>query len=129
MKQIILAFVVLMAVLLLGYYLKSNPQLPKINNQPIVSSNSISGNLLFVSETCPHCQNVEEWLDDNPDIKTKAKLDSKFISDDQNKKLLAQKAQECQLDGSKGIGVPFVYSEGKCIMGDSEIIDYLKNIK
>jgi hypothetical protein len=127
MKQILLALIALLVVLGIGYYLNSNPKLPSINTQPVSKTNS--DRLFFISETCPHCQNVEKWLEENPEIKDKAKLDSRFISDNENKKLLAQKAQECQLDSSQGIGVPFLYTEGKCIMGDSEIISYLKELK
>jgi len=125
MKQIIYAFIVLLIVLGIGYYLKNSPQVNK-NIIPAVSSGKDS--ILFVSETCPHCRNVEQWLSENTLIKDKIILETKMVEIQENRELLANKAEECQFNTSKGIGVPFLYSEGKCVSGDTPIIDYFKSL-
>jgi glutaredoxin len=123
MKQIIYALILLLIVLGIGYYLKNSPQVNRPKETFITS-----GKILFVSETCPHCKNVEQWLNENQSVKDKINLEIKGIETQENKELLGKKAAECQIDLSKGIGVPFLYYDGKCISGDSTIIDYLKSL-
>ena len=125
MKQIIYAFIVLLIVLGIGYYLKNSPQVNKIQTTSVSSGNE---SLLFVSEDCPHCKNVEQWLSENPSVKEKIKLDLKQIETGQSKQLLLDKAKQCQLDPKNGIGVPFLFTDGKCVSGDTPIIDYFKSL-
>ncbi len=82
--------------------------------------------LIFYSSTCPHCDNVKKYLADNKDglsvgIKTLKIDDPK--NDKDNLALALQKAQECNLGESWG--VPLMYNDGECLMGDQPIIDYL----
>lgn len=82
---------------------------------------------LYYGVTCPHCKVVEKWLEENPEIKEKSGLVAKEVYENQeNSKELGEKAKECQIGGSGGIGVPFLYDNGQCIIGDQPIIDYLK---
>lgn len=82
--------------------------------------------ILYYGYTCPHCKVVEDWLKENPKIEKKAGLILKEVyKDQQNSRELGQRAEECQLGGG-GVGVPFLYDKGECIIGDQPIIDYLK---
>lgn len=81
--------------------------------------------ILFVRDDCPHCQRVEQWLEDKTAIKTNAGLVIKEVSlNKDNGQLLLKAALECQLNTSQ-VGVPFLFDQGKCIIGDQPIIDYL----
>lgn len=83
--------------------------------------------ILYYGATCPHCEVVEEWLEENPKIKEKSGLTAKEVYENQkNSRELAEKVRECQIEESAGIGVPFLYDNGQCIIGDQLIIDYLK---
>jgi len=80
---------------------------------------------LFFGSTCPHCEVVEEWLEANSEVKEKSGLKAKEVYNDRdNSQELAEKAAECKISG--GIGVPFLYDHGECIVGDQPIIDHLE---
>jgi len=80
---------------------------------------------LFFGSTCPHCEVVEEWLEANSEVKKKSGLKAKEVYNDRdNSQELTEKAAECEISG--GIGVPFLYDHGECIVGDQPIIDHLE---
>jgi len=90
------------------------------------SGNGSEGKMtLYVGATCPHCKNVEEWLKNNQSIEEKAGLVIKevYYNPNNNKELL-QRASECSIEKDK-VFVPFLYDQGKCLVGDQPIIDYL----
>lgn len=82
---------------------------------------------LFVSEACSHCKKVEEWLDQNVAIKEKSGLTEKEVYyNKENSQQMITRANECQLDTRQGVGIPFLYDNGECIIGDQPIIDYFE---
>jgi glutaredoxin len=87
------------------------------------------GMILFYSDSCPHCQNVNKYINDNG-LKDKLKFQELEVSQPQNKTnaaLLEKKARQCGLDVSQGLGVPFFFDGQKCLMGDQDIINYFQN--
>ncbi len=82
--------------------------------------------VLFYGATCPHCKKVEQWLSSDENKQKFSDLVKKEVyNSEENRDLLSQKAQICKIDGP--LGVPFLFDNGKCIIGDKDIIDYLKN--
>ena len=82
--------------------------------------------ILFFGDTCPHCKNVDEYINQNG-IREKIKFQELEVYNNKNNAaLLVQKAKQCGLDTSSGIGVPFFFDGEKCIQGDQPIIDFLK---
>ena len=93
----------------------------------IIKATKESALVLYYGITCPHCEVVEEWLEGNPKTKEKSGLITKEVYENQkNSRELAEKAKKCQIEESSGIGVPFLYDNGQCIVGDQPIINYLK---
>ena len=83
-------------------------------------------NILFFGDTCPHCKNVDEYINQNG-IRNKFKFQElEVYNNKDNAQLLVQKAKQCGLDTSSGVGVPFFFDGGKCLQGDQPIIDFLK---
>jgi glutaredoxin len=84
---------------------------------------------LYVSVSCPHCRNVEEFLD-SWDKKDQIKIDKLEVDSNQiNISLLAKRATYCKLPTNQ-LGVPFLFTpKGKCLTGDQPIIDYFKNLE
>lgn len=81
--------------------------------------------VLYTSETCPHCKNVEAFISKNPSIEKKLGLIKKEVTEDvANKKDLVTKAGICKID-AETIGVPLLYFKGECISGDTPIIEFL----
>lgn len=122
-KSIILIFLPLVAVFVL-----SAKQAPDLSPTASSSSNDNKGAaILYYGITCPHCKVVEKWLDGQPGVKEKSRLEMKEVYQNKNNsKELVEKAMECQIEKNSGMGVPFLYDNGQCVIGDQPIVDYLK---
>lgn len=82
--------------------------------------------IFFYGDTCPHCKNVEDYMAQN-NIRARLSFQElEVYNNSKNAQLLAQTAQKCGLDTSQGIGVPLFYDGQTCILGDQDIINYLK---
>lgn len=95
----------------------------------IVRARSQTNMILFYGESCPHCQNVETYINENG-IKNKIKFAEKEVSQNKtNAALMERKAKVCGLDTAQGLGVPFFFTGKDCLMGDEPIINYFKALK
>jgi glutaredoxin len=82
--------------------------------------------ILYYGRGCPHCAAVEDFIDKN-NVLSKIKIDYKEVYYDKNNADdLYGKAQICGLN-SNSIGVPFLWNNGNCIIGDEPIINFLKS--
>lgn len=80
--------------------------------------------ILFYSNYCPHCKNVEKYINDN-NIKQKVTFEELEVADDKaNANILTAKAIKCGIDPNN-IGVPLFYDGKQCFVGDQDIINYL----
>ncbi len=81
--------------------------------------------IYYYGEDCPHCKIVAQFIEENG-IAQKVNFTKKEVwSSKVNASELQARAKECRVD-SKNIGVPFLYAQGKCYIGDQEIIDFFK---
>jgi len=81
--------------------------------------------ILFYGDGCPHCANVEKYIADN-NLESKISFAQKEVYKNQsNAKELEDKAKICGLPADS-IGVPFLWDNGKCLVGDKDIIDFFK---
>lgn len=80
--------------------------------------------IFFYGNTCPHCQEVERWMEEKQ-IDKKAKIIKKEIYENKtNARELSLIAQKCGLD-TNAIAVPFLFAENNCYLGTPDIINYL----
>lgn len=102
------------------FIFRSQPSTP--NNQLPDSSPQLT---FFYGVTCPHCQDVEDWLKEN-NVETKVKIVKKEVYQNQANSLELQKAaQKCGLD-TNNIGVPFLFTaDSQCLVGTPQITQYL----
>ena len=111
-------FLILISVVGLGFLYRQQT----ISNPDLV---------LFVSQTCPHCKNVEDYIRQNK-VSDKIKIDLKEVyQQPTNQQLLQNTADKCPgLDTSQGIGLPLAYFPGtnSCLTGDTPIIDRLSQM-
>lgn len=112
-------FLAIIIILGIWYFFFRNNQVTGDNG------NSQTQQILFTREDCSHCQNVKKYITDN-------KVDEKIsfqVLDAQtssaNADLLLKKAVACGIKTDQ-IGVPLYWNNGKCLVGDQEIIDYFK---
>lgn len=85
--------------------------------------------ILFYSDSCPHCQKVEQYITDNG-LRQKLKFRELEVSLNQaNAQTLERKARGCGLDTTQGVGIPVFFDGQKCYQGDTEIINYFQSLK
>lgn len=93
---------------------------------PLGQFNNKSKMILFFGDTCPHCKNVEDYIQAN-NIKNKLSFQELEVYNNAgNASLLGAKAKQCGLDTSNGVGVPFFFDGQNCIQGDEPIIEFFK---
>jgi len=80
--------------------------------------------ILYFGNTCPHCKDLEKYILDNK-IKEKVNIEEKEVYDNKiNSSELTLVATSCNIPSDK-IFVPFMYAEGKCLVGGEDITTYL----
>lgn len=124
-KSLIIGIVITLAIIVGGVFLFSSSDAGKAKAIPLPLPTSIE---YYSRIGCPHCKNVDDFLS------TWAKKDSVKITDyetgsnNTNAQRLIQRSTSCNIPSSE-VGVPMFFTpEGKCIVGDTPIIDYLKSL-
>ena len=73
-----------------------------------------------------HCEIVKKYISDNK-VDSQLSIDQKEVYyNKSNQALMQQAAEKCQMDTSKGLGVPFAVIDDQCYVGDTPIIDAIK---
>jgi glutaredoxin len=92
--------------------------------QPTKDNSEIA---FFYSNYCPHCKDVEKFIEDNK-IKEKIAFSEWEVSSDKgNAKLMIEKQEECKM-GEDEIGkVPLLWTKDKCYLGSDKIIEFFKD--
>lgn len=93
---------------------------------PSISPNSYK---YFYGQGCPHCENVEKFIEtwDKKDSISITKMEVWY--NNENAKIIAGEAEKCGIS-KNDLSVPLLVTpDGKCLSGDTSIIDYFKNIK
>lgn len=120
-KNIILFLAVLVLLIIIGIGIKQNIE----QTDTIVQENS-SGNYLFYGNGCAHCAKVSRYFQKNGTLE-KHGIKEKNISG--NAKYSSEFNEICQNSGFPldKRGIPMLYFEGQCLMGDQPIIDFFEN--
>jgi glutaredoxin len=123
----IVAIVVILGFIAWGWksgYLENSQNSGKTadSSQNVAPSNEI---IYYYGAECPHCKDVVKFLDDNK-IAEKVNFTKKEVwHDTNNQKELEARAKECNIT-PEGMGVPFLYAKGKCLVGTPNVIDFFK---
>lgn len=79
-----------------------------------------TGMVLYWGDGCPHCQNVEDYIQEKQ-IEGKVPFERKEIWKDRaNAKEMERRAKNCGMS-TQDIGVPFLFSDGKCFIGEPDV--------
>lgn len=112
-RNAILTFVIVWAVILgtLGWFASQVPA----EQRPLT---------LYYGTGCPHCKIVEDWMDENG-FRDKVNITMKEVwSNEKNNAELLVVAKECGI--KEDVGIPLLYADGLCYIGDVDVIDVLK---
>lgn len=81
---------------------------------------AVSGTVYYFGAECPHCKVINEFLEKN-DIASKVSYEKKEVwHDSGNAKEMTVAAKQCGID-KKDIGVPFVFDNGTCLIGEPDV--------
>ena len=122
----VLFIVGLLAVVVIGSKGKNKDMVLEQNKQSTSPMEAIDDKtpIFFYGNTCPHCGEVEKWIEENK-VGEKISIIKKEVYDNQqNAKELTKTAENCGLP-TDSIGVPFLYAESKCFIGSPDVINYL----
>lgn len=86
---------------------------------------SIQGIILFESANCQQCAKVEGFITANKIESKVAFTRLEVVNNDANYDILSDKAQICGLNTSQ-IGVPFLWSDGNCVIGYVDVIKFFQ---
>jgi len=114
-----LKYLLLLPVLLIGVYLLLSRQAG-----PTPPTDTDADLILFWGQGCPHCEVVKDYISQN-NLDSKLKISQKEVYYNKaNQKLMEEKAKQCpDLNPAEGLGVPFAFVDGRCVIGDQPIIE------
>lgn len=118
--------VILFGVIVYGSRTKSTNLSKKQLSTQINDTNKKNNDsiVFFYGSTCPHCAEVETWMKENKVEEKITVIKKEVYGNQQNANEMVKAAQSCGLP-TDSIGVPFLYTEGKCFIGTPDVISYL----
>lgn len=132
----IITLIIVICVLGGVFWLLSQPPAGEINNPSditTVSTESFSSSdlIFYWGDGCPHCENVEKWIEEN-NTDNKLKIVYKEVYDDINNQtelynLAKQYCPQIINNGSIGVPTGFDPVSQECIQGDTPIIEFLSD--
>jgi len=130
-NKIIVPTILFIIVLAVSFFIlraeKNKYSAQATNNAQLSSSRPAKESQLifFYGDGCPHCAKVEEYFRQNQ-VEEKIKFSQKEVYHNKNNAdELRQKAKSCGLP-LDSIGVPFLWTGDRCLIGDRDIINFFK---
>ncbi|MDA3802632.1 MAG: hypothetical protein PF488_01900 [Patescibacteria group bacterium] len=82
--------------------------------------------ILFYGDGCPHCEIVDEYVEENNVEEQVSFLHKEVYNNQNNAEELREKAEYCGLQ-TNSIGVPFLFTGSDCLIGDRNVIDFFSS--
>ena len=117
-NTIIIALIFLLMIIIAIIIMPKNEKNPE-PKKPLKEA----GTILFYGAGCPHCAIVDNYIKENKVEESISFQSLEIYNNEDNSRLLNEKANACGLD-TKRIGVPFLWDNNVCFIGDRQITDY-----
>lgn len=114
-------FLIILPISIFVLLQEKNREFPETNQ---IAESSV---VLYYSDQCPHCKDLEKWIEEN-NIQNKTDFARKEVGkNQQNAEELIKRADVCKISEDE-IGVPFLWDGDaqKCFMGNNEITAYFQ---
>lgn len=79
----------------------------------------------FYGEECPHCKDVRKFLDENKVEERFSFVKREVWHNRTNAALMQEAANVCVLKAQE-VAVPFLFSDGQCLVGTPKVIEFFK---
>lgn len=123
---ILIAVVVVVALIMAWGSRQPKAQAPEVEQALEQSGKFQPGMVYYFGTECTRCKNIDKFIAENK-IGSKISFVQKEVwHDGSNDMEMRERARECRLDPEK-VGVPFLWVEGICYMGEVEVEKFLKN--
>jgi glutaredoxin len=119
----IIVFITLV-ILAIFVFLDSQDNNQTTQTTPIQEADN--GIILYISNGCPYCQVVEDYLTQKNTSEKVAFIMKNVDNNLVNSKEFMEKATICGFT-SKEIGVPFLWTGESCLVGSPDIIEFFEN--
>lgn len=120
-KNIFLSLLVVVILFVLAFVIFQEEA-----NAPEKEMGTSAGIIYYYGEECPHCQDVLKFLEENK-ISEKVEFQKKEVwHNKNNSEEMMKKVEECGLNPDT-VGVPFLYAEGKCLIGTPKVEGFFKS--
>ncbi|OGM20220.1 hypothetical protein A2714_02390 [Candidatus Woesebacteria bacterium RIFCSPHIGHO2_01_FULL_38_9] len=135
MKPNIFLFIILLTILVIigGVFISFAKDEGQVSNSEL-GQTAPNIHEYYWSETCPHCANVaeflENWEKDLPAQAGKLQMEKFEVSKSvENQQKFIARGTFCKIPRSE-LGVPLLVTpEGECFIGDVPVIDYFKSLE
>jgi glutaredoxin-related protein len=118
MKKYFLLIAVVIAAFFVFYYLQTSKTADVNGNESVI---------FFYGKECPHCQIVEEYITKNK-IAGKVKFaQAEVFHNQNNQKVFLEKYKICGVTNENQMGVPMLWADEKCIVGQDKVMEYLQS--
>ncbi|OGI34480.1 MAG: hypothetical protein A2259_01030 [Candidatus Moranbacteria bacterium RIFOXYA2_FULL_43_15] len=107
-----------------GFWNNSSPD-SQVEGESVEAVRDDSKIIFFYGQECPHCKIVEDYFRKNG-VSEKIEFSQREVYHSKpNANFMLEKARACGLDEKK-LGVPLLWTEEKCYIGDKEIVSYFE---
>jgi len=79
----------------------------------------------YYGDGCPHCEDVQAFFDEEGIVFGEDLAKKEVWSNRANREEMLSRAEECGLT-PEDVGVPFLWAEGKCSVGEPDVVDYFE---
>lgn len=79
----------------------------------------------YYGAECPHCKDVQDFIDQNGIAEKVHFVKKEVWHNTKNASEMEARAKTCGIQ-PEGMGVPFVFADGKCMIGTPSAIDFFK---
>jgi len=88
---------------------------------------NINQALFFYGNSCPYCKAVEAYMADNQIEAVVSMRKFEVSGNPINAQILKDKAKQCEINEQE-IGIPLLWKDGICYIGEDQIINYFKSL-
>ena len=130
-KTVILVGILILGIVGIGYWSvsdarrKNEETARKIAENPAskISQDSNADIILFYGTECPHCQDVNEFIEKNQIGEKVSFAHLEIWHDKRNSETFREKVKVCEIPEEE-LGVPLLIARGKCLIGAPDIEEF-----